>query len=155
MITSTVTAQQPPVPATAHSGRSLSHPALNAVILATAATWTITILILLFIVPRFETTFRDTGLNLSLASRSLFAASRWTCGTSPGQLLPGFLVLCVVGLTVGVTLAAISRHPRTRPLATFVLLALALLGLALLVSTFVGLFEPLLRLISTLQGQRP
>ena len=113
---------------------------------------------LLFVVPRFETIFKDFGTKLPALTQWLLDASRWT---SRGLwivflVLPvamGFLVARVQPVAPEPTHPGETRLPRRRRPGSWWIFRLAMLGILIIILvTVLALFLPMISLIQSVSA---
>ncbi len=93
---------------------------LFAILIVTFIMW--------FIVPKFEEIFLDFGVALPKITTMLIETSRWVAGSTPGQSVPGAIVIFGVLLTIPIFWKLIRSAGPGRAITDWILLKVPVLG---------------------------
>ncbi len=110
--------------------------------------WSLVLIVLCAIVPKFEQIFRDFGVELSLMTRASLGASRWLMGRNTGQMFPGIIIAAPVLLGVAFGFYCARRY---WVLALLFMLA----GMQVIGTLVVANFLPLVAMVESLQKGKP
>lgn len=110
--------------------------------------WSAPLFLMVAVVPKFESIFRDFGAPLPPAAVWILNASRWLLGDQVGQSVPGLYLVIPAFLVALGAATVLLLHGRSWP----VLLGLIAIPVAAIVAITVALYAPLLALIEAFQG---
>jgi len=119
------------------SGMAVAAGALNAMV------WSLVLLALLFVVPRFREIFADFGVNLPVPASAAIRLSElmWDVPLWPAAVV-------VIGIMAAVGVAGRKRGG----VVAGVLTVLLVIGVIATLALVAGLFVPLTRMIGSLEG---
>jgi hypothetical protein len=116
-----------------------------------AGSWTLLLLLCVLVIPKFLEIFRDFGVALPGLTAMLLSFGRWLAGETPGQVVPGALMMVpVIVMMWGLVPLSVIRS--TRMAATVIAVVLLLLAGVFLLVGAAALAVPLVAMIESMQG---
>ncbi len=116
-----------------------------------AGSWTLLVVVGVFVIPKFFEMFADFGVALPAVTVMVLSFGRWLAGEQPGQMIPGALLMVPV-LVMMWGLVPLSVMRSTRVVATVIAAVLLLLAGVLVLVGGASLVLPVISMQQSLEG---